>query len=244
LYVNIKVSGGIKMLRDKRKDELYFSTFVQNIQERNNEYIKKYIGKDGIKKVAYFMVATGLCAEFSIKYSFGENLKNLETIYNKILEYYLFAIQEKEGDVYDVTLTVISLGILFDTDKTKLQQLYEIIKLYKYNDFIFSSMLQPIVQNKEIYQKLRFKRNKSIQMLEKILNSNKKDAELLMKEYLEKHWYTKTNLGEAYNLHKTDGYNYVGYWAWEAAAIVKILKLDDSSFKDNEYYPSDIIHGN
>jgi len=36
--------------------------------------------------------------------------------------------------------------------------------------------------------------------------------------------------------------NYVGYWAWEAAMVVKFLGIDDSSFKENEFYPYDLVH--
>jgi hypothetical protein len=231
------------MTRDKRKDEAYFSTFIQNMQTKNNENIKNYLEKDNPRKIAYFVVATGLYAEFSLKYSLGENVKNLKILYDKILEYYSASIEE--DDIYNITFNVISLGILFETDPEKLRQLYELIQKYKQNDLIFSSLLHPILQTKEkIYPKLRFKRSKSSLMLEKIFSSGKNDVELLLKEYLEKFWYTKENIGDAFNSHKKEGYNYVGYWAWEAAAIVKVLKLDDSIFKDNEYYPYDLVHWN
>lgn len=32
-----------------------------------------------------------------------------------------------------------------------------------------------------------------------------------------------------------------GYWAFEVAAIVKIKGLDDSSFRDHKYYPSQLL---
>jgi len=34
---------------------------------------------------------------------------------------------------------------------------------------------------------------------------------------------------------------YVGYWCFAAAAIVKLKNLDDSSFRDNDYYPKDML---
>lgn len=36
--------------------------------------------------------------------------------------------------------------------------------------------------------------------------------------------------------------HFKGYWAWEAALVVKFFGIDDSSFKDNEYYPYDLVH--
>ena len=34
---------------------------------------------------------------------------------------------------------------------------------------------------------------------------------------------------------------YVGYWCYEAAAVVAAFDIDDSSFIDHEYYPSDLM---
>jgi hypothetical protein len=36
-------------------------------------------------------------------------------------------------------------------------------------------------------------------------------------------------------------FSYFGYWSFESAAIVAALGLDDSSFRDNEYYPKDLV---
>lgn len=35
---------------------------------------------------------------------------------------------------------------------------------------------------------------------------------------------------------------YKGYWAWEVATVVKVKGLYDTSFKDNPYYPYDMVH--
>lgn|GEM_PF-5032810 len=36
--------------------------------------------------------------------------------------------------------------------------------------------------------------------------------------------------------------NYVGYWSWESALIVKLLGIDDSLFKVHAFYPYDLVH--
>ncbi|GAB2191506.1 hypothetical protein MAH1_31140 [Sessilibacter sp. MAH1] len=36
--------------------------------------------------------------------------------------------------------------------------------------------------------------------------------------------------------------HYQGFWAWEAALVVKFFNIDDSSFKDHEFYPYDLVH--
>jgi hypothetical protein len=34
---------------------------------------------------------------------------------------------------------------------------------------------------------------------------------------------------------------YYGRWSFEAAAVVAIKGLDDASFRDNPYYPKDLV---
>lgn len=34
---------------------------------------------------------------------------------------------------------------------------------------------------------------------------------------------------------------YFGYWCFELAALVKGYRINDASFIDNQYYPSDIV---
>ncbi|MDR2187984.1 MAG: DUF1911 domain-containing protein [Azonexus sp.] len=38
-----------------------------------------------------------------------------------------------------------------------------------------------------------------------------------------------------------DNFFYFGYWSWEAAAVVYLLDLDDSSLRRYAYYPKDMI---
>ena len=68
------------------------------------------------------------------------------------------------------------------------------------------------------------------------------DAEQEMKLYLGK-WYSLHKDAPWYNAH-TKERAYRGYWCWEAAAITKIMGLDDSGYKDNPYYPYDMVHWN
>lgn len=69
------------------------------------------------------------------------------------------------------------------------------------------------------------------------------DRPALMKKFVEG-WY-KSMKPAAW--HNTDGPDsgegaYYGYWCFEAALITRLLNIDDSSFRDNIYYPADIVH--
>ncbi len=70
--------------------------------------------------------------------------------------------------------------------------------------------------------------------------SDAQAAKKALIDYIEK-WYNLNKDAPWYNNHlKTRCYR--GYWAWEVAAVAKILHIDDSDLKDNPYYPYDMVH--
>ena len=54
-------------------------------------------------------------------------------------------------------------------------------------------------------------------------------------------WYNLNKNAPWYNSHLKKNC-YRGYWAWEVAAVAKIMHIDDSGLKDNSYYPYDMVH--
>ena len=69
-----------------------------------------------------------------------------------------------------------------------------------------------------------------------VLEGNKIE---LLKKYLF-NWYNE-DCG-CYEAHKSKQNIYYGYWSFEAGAIAKILNLNDSSLKNESYYPYDLVH--
>jgi hypothetical protein len=63
----------------------------------------------------------------------------------------------------------------------------------------------------------------------------------ILRHYLEKEWYPGHKGVYWYDNHKSKHDIFFGYWSFEAAAIVKIAGIDDSSFRDNQYYPKDML---
>ncbi|MQA38133.1 DUF1911 domain-containing protein [Rugamonas sp. FT29W] len=61
----------------------------------------------------------------------------------------------------------------------------------------------------------------------------------MMKDYL-KDWYHASRRERYHNSHKK-GTSFKGYWAWEAAAITYLLDIDDSFYRDAEFYPADLV---
>jgi hypothetical protein len=63
----------------------------------------------------------------------------------------------------------------------------------------------------------------------------------LMARYLDE-WYVASRREPYYESH-TEGrdHNYLGYWSFEAAAITVILDIDDSGYRDLQFYPKDLV---
>ena len=55
-------------------------------------------------------------------------------------------------------------------------------------------------------------------------------------------WYRKVYDTYWYENHKNRHDTYFGYWCFEAAAVAKILNIDDSALKDHPNYPYDARH--
>ena len=58
-------------------------------------------------------------------------------------------------------------------------------------------------------------------------------------------WHQQNKGASWWNSHErvaVGGLSYGGYWCFEAAAVVKLLGIEDSSFRDNEFYPADLVH--
>lgn len=67
-------------------------------------------------------------------------------------------------------------------------------------------------------------------------------AVLLLQEYLAHDWYGIHKTCAWYNTHKSVKTAYYGYWSFEAAALAKILNLEDASLRGQSYYPYALAH--
>ncbi|MDR1450609.1 MAG: DUF1911 domain-containing protein [Propionibacteriaceae bacterium] len=61
-------------------------------------------------------------------------------------------------------------------------------------------------------------------------------------EYVKRYWYNTKRAEYWWGSHKGGSIRYFGYWAWEIAATVRAYHLDDSTFSDCKYYPTDLAH--
>ena len=78
----------------------------------------------------------------------------------------------------------------------------------------------------------------------KVFDAEPQKRSELMLQYLED-WYEASRREPYYEQHpETDlrsGRSYYGYWSWEAAAVTWLLDIDDTTYRDHQFYPKDLV---
>ena len=240
------------MLRDKLKSTEYFDSKINKLQgyiKEDTEEIKQGL----IKKSQISDVSRG-CFDFSLRvlfsmYSAGYSKEKIEQYYleavdlmpdehNNWLRYFEGNIP---GYIFQKFLTMLSFAVLFDVSEEIVDKLRRVIDVapnrYKVLDYYIAYLDKTRKVGKEQKSELVYKDlNAIIDLSNDVILANN-----LMGKYL-KNWYNKEDRVYLHDTHNTGLDNYVGYWSFESAALVKIKGLDDSAFKDESpYYPKDLL---
>ncbi len=170
-------------------------------------------------------------------YSVGEDISVIRTQYLETIKSMQNVWRQTNGYVQMVMM--LSIGVMLDIEQNEFNKLMELVKNDNPNDFLIDFLIKSRVENWEQHEGFKFsKPYKTTKEIVEITNTDKnKGVEKLVK-YMQKDWYksieTKTHTSK-FNIHS-------GYWCFESGALVKILGLDDSILKNQEYYPYDLVH--
>lgn len=75
----------------------------------------------------------------------------------------------------------------------------------------------------------------------KVFDAEPQQRPDLILQYLEE-WYYASRREPYHNKHETTGgISYYGYWSWEAAAVTWLLDIDDTIYRDHQFYPKDLV---
>ncbi|WP_369011753.1 PoNi-like cognate immunity protein [Acetivibrio thermocellus] len=145
---------------------------------------------------------------------------------------------------YISLLWMLSLGILLEVDNENLKRLACVIEKQKIEDALIDFLLKACdigwYHNTSEYER-KNPYAKTAEIIQIALHDKDREkASKRLQQYVEKEWIKGHNDLDFKNAHKEPGY--VGLWSFEAAALAKILGLDDSALKDNNHYPYDLAH--
>lgn len=230
--------------RAQHKNEKYFrkeiarmNDWMRNDDENNNKYIKEH---GSLQPIHYHSTLSLMNMIVEDMYSMGEPIERIYPEFMKTIPYF----DKSWGDDFQGMALLVEMAaksVLFDIPSDAFKVVADF--MYKADESKTKEMWKPdslvfyLIGDKE---KQRKSRVPAFEKLVGITQLPKQEAEKKIKKYLDG-WYEMHNDAPWYNTHE-GSYGYSGYWAWEVAAVVKKMKLTDETFKNNRYYPYDLVH--
>jgi hypothetical protein len=144
-------------------------------------------------------------------------------------------------DDYVTSLWLVSLGILLDIETPLFERLLACIG-NEGRDQLFERLTSTRVQGRPAGAKVMFP--KPYQTLYDATITSESEEPKMISAFLNT-WYP--SLGKLgiywHDNHKgPKGGGFFGYWCLEAGSVVKAFGIDDSEFRNAQYYPKDFVH--
>lgn len=256
-------------MRDKLKDEEHFRRIIQekrdSIQETLLDIENNSIIPERINIVKQDIIGDYLRIILS-KYSVGDSIGSfkpelldaIDMTYESWDGFWKIDIRKGKKTIilnqynhtgYDEILWMLSLGYLLNIPDEYIKKIVDVIDRDEVKDFLLEFIIRAKQPERSMIQEESYQRFFGVpdsfnSLRQAITETDKTKAEGLVKEFVTKEWYKwhkKWGWCHSKNAILSGGYAYDGYWSWETAAVVKIMGLDDSSFRDCPYYPKDMI---
>lgn len=171
-------------------------------------------------------------------YSAGESLTRIKEEYKTALPYFRYAWYSTS--FYVQMVWMLSIGIMLDVEKEDFSILIECVEKDNPNDFLIDFLIKSRVRNWQQHTKNKYPI--PYKTLVDVILVSKNEALDKLTLYLQKEWYKGHSDTGWYNAHIGKWNIHTGYWSFESGALVKILDLDDSSLRGQQYYPYDMVH--
>lgn len=201
---------------------------------------------------------------FKLLYSIGSTADHLREAYEPLPRWYARALDDgrlmSQGALwpdrfYDL-VSVTSLAVLLD-DFDGGALLGAAVKEAALEDFLLNFLLSRLTDRVEASSINGYETNAvsdskrgrcglahdTFRLVAEIAQSDGVAASHEFATYMWNSWYDEHQWTEWHDLHKKRYrllgiFDYAGYWSFEAAAVAKSLKLDDSLLEGNPYYPA------
>jgi hypothetical protein len=255
------------MIRDSRKDAPYFSKYlaeqdarISKFQDKAKDKAEK--GDETAAKKAYMFSAGMLKDKLFASYSAGNSIAEVKSIF----EQWVADCDKSSKLTYAILLDMVSLAILLkptnetlntvkrllsenikgdilleagrESRKHSLAMISENIK----GDILLEGLYNSLIGEGFTYISNTFKFENNYIGLRKVLEvSDKATQTQRLAEYISEEWYNAQSDSAWHNSHLGKNETYVGYWAFECAALAVALSLDLSKLKKIEYIPADLL---
>lgn len=228
-------------IRDQIKNEAYFRKYIQQQEKRISQF-ENTLKQGELPKERLDLIERKVAelksSVLTAEYSMGTDLKELSKKWPEVL-CLLSGKWNSNTSQVDI-VDVVALAVLYEVDDATWDTISKAACQYGRKDWLVGFLLSSRAGGPD-YQAWKVFMKNPYQTLRNILETSSEKAEDI-KEYLEKKWYKGHDFLPWYDIHKSDQMLYCGYWSNETAAAVKILGIDDSCLKNQQYYPYDLAH--
>jgi hypothetical protein len=205
----------------------------------------------------------------SLQYSAGCDLNFIKEIYPYLLHWveeyaetshlynlspdaggrYVWHISLGTEDYWYIALRLICFGLLTGyADQMKRIMLIidykdEISLEGQEKDGLIEWLVTPFIEGRGTPPN-KARRHLPYRKLIKVFDAAVEKRSAIMLQYLED-WYEASRREPYHDQHPQpdirSGISYYGYWSWEAAAVTWLLGIDDTSYRDHQFYPKDLV---
>ena len=215
---------------------------IKSLEEDEKKGIQKYPKPNNeIIKSIYKGIFNYQFQRLVANYSMGQPISSIIEEYKITVSYMEKGWNAISGYIDMVWL--LSIGIMLEAEPDIFEKLKSLVERDHLNDYLVDFLLQNCTQWSKQTTKFEFPRPyKATQDIISLAQTDKSAAVERLKKYLKKEWYKGHSDTGWHDAHKSKWQIHIGYWSFESGALVKILGLDDSTLKDQQYYPYDMVH--
>lgn len=205
----------------------------------------------------------------SLQYSAGGDIDFIQELYSYLIHWteeyaetshlynlspdadgrFVWHISLGDEDYWYIALRLICFGLLTGYA----DQMSKIMSIIDYKDEmspdgqekdgLIERLVVPFILDRGVPPN-RARRHLPYRKLIKVFDSEPKNRPQLMLQYLED-WYEASRREPYHDQHPQPdiraGVSYYGYWSWEAAAVTWLLGIDDTLYREHQFYPKDLV---
>lgn len=229
--------------------------YFEELLKRNDGNIERFLkavekacqehGEDfkGVKN-GYGILEGEYSKRFNILYTLGSHDEMLPETFAELLKYTVLTWNADSYSYWDL-IKVLSLAILMKTDSENrgLMTLLDMFREAEIKDYLVDNLCMGIDPSWP-HKCDSFLWKNTFEPLKPVFEDPDGDAIGKIDEFLRKRWMIIHKGAWWYGGHNNDKKPYYGYWAYECAAAVRILGLDDATLNGQKWYPYDLAHMN
>lgn len=246
-----------------------FNIFINGIRSVTDGFQKYKSGaKTGQTMAAGRRRIIDVLDLMSLQYSAGGNIAFMQETYSYIVNWteeyaelharyhqspeakgrFVWHIALGTEDYWFIALRLICFGLLMGYA----DQMYRIMPVIDYTeampdgqekDGLIERLVASFVVDRGILPS-KARRHLPYRKLMKVFDAAVEKRPVLILQYLED-WYEASRREPFYDQHPQSGIrtgvSYFGYWSWEAATVTWLLDIDDTTYRDHEFYPKDLV---